>query len=159
MRLADSKIFRGDDSTLDPKEGTRSGRSVYVLAAHKDGTKAWPFVSLSGWPSHLNLVRNALDNLTITTDSNRKLPAFIAIGVENGGADGKSERGSEYDTLSDRFARFINDEVLPAVRLRRSKCSSEHLSLHRIPGKGVIDANGAPRVRRWVGFRPTIFAV
>ncbi len=46
----------------------------------------------------------------------RKLPPFIVIAVENGGNDGKgSERGLEYDTKSDRFARFINDEVLPAV--------------------------------------------
>jgi hypothetical protein len=38
------------------------------------------------------------------------------IGVDNGGNDGKgSERGLEYDTMSDRHARFLNDEVLPAV--------------------------------------------
>jgi enterochelin esterase family protein len=44
------------------------------------------------------------------------LPAFIAIAVENGGNDGKkSERGLEYDTMSDRLGRFIHDEVLPAV--------------------------------------------
>ena len=44
------------------------------------------------------------------------LPAFIAIAVENGGNDGKnSQRGLEYDTMSDRLARFINDEVMPAV--------------------------------------------
>jgi enterochelin esterase-like enzyme len=61
-------------------------------------------------------VGNALDNLTISKDPSRKLPAFIAIAVENGGNDGKnSERGLEYDTLSDRLALFIHDEVLPAV--------------------------------------------
>ena len=46
-------------------------------------------------PSRLDLVRNALDNLTISKDPNRKLPAFIAIAVQNGGNDGKgSQRGS-----------------------------------------------------------------
>ena len=117
MPLADSKIFPGDDATLDPKKEVRRERKifVYVPAAYKDGTKAPILVTLDG-PSHLNLVRNALDNLTISTDPNRKLPAFIVIAVENGGNDGKgSERGLEYDTMSDRFARFINDEVLPAV--------------------------------------------
>lgn len=117
MKLADSKIFPGDDATLDPKKPVRKERKifVYVPAAYKDGTKAPILVTLDG-PSQLNLVRNALDNLTISTDPNRKLPAFIAIAVENGGNDGKgSERGLEYDTMSDRFARFINDEVLPAV--------------------------------------------
>src|SRR6185369_922757 len=108
---------KGDDKTLDAKKAVRTDRKifVYVPAAYKDGTKAPLLVTLDG-PSRLELVRNALDNLTISTDPNRRLPAFIAIGVENGGADGKgSERGLEYDTMSDRFARFINDEVLSAV--------------------------------------------
>ena len=117
MQLADSKIFRGDDSTLDPKKPVRTERKifVYVPAAYKDGTKAPILVSHDG-PSRLNLVRNALDNLTISKDPNRRLPAFIAIAVQNGGNDSYgSQRGLEYDTMSDRLARFINDEVLPAV--------------------------------------------
>lgn len=118
MALADSKIFRGDDKTLEPeKKAVRKTRRifVYVPAAYRDGTKAPVLVTHDG-PSQLNLVRNALDNLTISTDPNRRLPAFIVIAVENGGNDGKnSERGLEYDTMSDRFARFINDEVFPAV--------------------------------------------
>jgi iron(III)-enterobactin esterase len=117
MKLADSKIFRGDDATLDPKKDVRISRKifVYVPAAYKDGTKA-PILVMHDGPSNLELVRNALDNLTISKDADRKLPAFIAIAVENGGNDGKgSQRGLEYDTMSDREARFINDEVLPAV--------------------------------------------
>ena len=117
MRLADSKIFPGTDSTLDPRKEVRKERKifVYVPAAYKDGTKA-PILVMHDGPSRLNLVRNALDNLTISKDPNRVLPAFIAIAVENGGNDGKgSERGLEYDTMSDRYARFINEEVLPAV--------------------------------------------
>ena len=117
MPLAESKIFRGDDKTLNPKKPVRKERkiSVYIPAAYKDGTKAPILVTHDG-PSRLNLVRNALDNLTISKDPARKLPAFIAIAVQNGGNDSKgSQRGLEYDTMSDRFARFINDEVLPAV--------------------------------------------
>jgi enterochelin esterase family protein len=118
MLLADSKIFRGDDSTLEPeKKAVRKERKifVYVPAAYEDGTKA-PILVIHDGPGQLNLVRNALDNLTISKDPNRKLPAFIAIAVQNGGNDGKnSERGLEYDTMSDRLARFIHDEVLPAV--------------------------------------------
>src|SRR5438034_3276743 len=118
MRLADSKIFRGDDSTLEPeKKPVRTERKlfVYVPAAYQDGAKA-PILVIHDGPGQLNLVRNALDNLTISKDANRKLPAFIAISVQNGGNDGKnSERGLEYDTMSDRLARFIHDEVLPAV--------------------------------------------
>jgi predicted alpha/beta superfamily hydrolase len=118
MRLADSKIFRGDDSTLDPeKKPVRKERKifVYVPATYHDGDKA-PILILHDGPGQLKLVRNALDNLTISKDPKRKLPAFIAIAVENGGSDGKkSERGLEYDTMSDRLGRFIHDEVLPAV--------------------------------------------
>jgi len=117
MRLADSNIFRGDDPTLDPQKNVRKERKifVYVPAAYNDGTAA-PILVMHDGPSRLNLVRNALDNLTVSKDSNRRLPAFIAIAVQNGGNDGKgSERGLEYDTMSDRFARFINDEVLPTV--------------------------------------------
>lgn len=117
MRLADSRIFRGDDSTLDAKKDVREQRKifVYIPAAYKDGIEAPILVTHDG-PSRLNLVRNALDNLTVSKDPERRLPAFIAIAVQNGGDDSKgSERGLEYDTMSDRFARFINDEVLPAV--------------------------------------------
>lgn len=118
MKLADSKIFRGEDRTLEPdRKPVRKERTitVYIPAAYKDGTKAPILVTHDG-PSNLDLVRNALDNLTISKDPERKLPAFIAIAVQNGGNDGKnSERGLEYDTMSDRFANFINDEVLPAV--------------------------------------------
>jgi enterochelin esterase-like enzyme len=118
MPLADSKIFKGEDSTLDlAKKPVRTARKifVYIPAAYKDGTKA-PILIIHDGPAQLRLVGNALDNLTISKDPNRKLPAFIAIAIENGGNDGKkSERGLEYDTMSDRLGRFIHDEVLPAV--------------------------------------------
>ncbi len=118
MRLADSKTFKGDDKTLEPgKKAVRTERRifVYIPAAYRDGTKAPVLVTHDG-PDQLGLVRNALDNLTVSKDPERRLPPFIVIAVENGGNDGKnSERGLEYDTMSDRFARFINDEVFAAV--------------------------------------------
>ena len=94
MSLADSKIFKGDDKTLNPeKKAVRKERKifVYVPAEYKDGTKA-PYLIIHDGPGQLRLVRNALDNLTISKDPNRKLPAFIAIAVENGGNDGKKKR-------------------------------------------------------------------
>lgn len=118
MRLADSKLFRGDDTTLEPtKKAVRTERKifVYIPAAYRDGTPAPVLVTHDG-PSQLKFVRNALDNLTISKNPERSLPPFIVVSIENGGNDGKnSERGLEYDTMSDRFARFINDEVFPAV--------------------------------------------
>src|SRR5437867_6824001 len=85
MRLADSKIFRGDDSTLEPeKKPVRKKRKifVYIPAAYHDGDKA-PILIIHDGPGQLKLVRNALDNLTVSKGPNRKLPAFIAIAVEN----------------------------------------------------------------------------
>jgi len=162
MRLADSKIFRGDDSTLEPKKTVRKERkiSVYVPAAYKDGTKA-PILVMHDGPSNLNLVRNALDNLTIASDAQRRLPAFIAIAVENGGDDSKgSQRGLEYDTMSDRLARFINDEVLPAV-LNNSeiKAAYPNIAFTSNPwGKAAMGCSSGGAAALTMGwFRPDLF--
>ena len=163
MRLADSKIFRGDDSTLEPeKKAVRKERKifVYVPAAYEDGTKA-PILVIHDGPGQLNLVRNALDNLTISKDPNRKLPAFIAIAVENGGNDGKdSERGLEYDTMSDRLARFIHGEVLPAVLNHPAiKAAYPKLALTDNPwGRAVMGCSSGGAAALTMGwFRPDLF--
>lgn len=163
MRLADSKIFRGDDKTLEPeKKAVRTERKifVYVPAAYKDGAKA-PILIIHDGPGQLNLVRNALDNLTLSKDPNRKLPAFIAIAVENGGNDGKnSERGLEYDTLSDRLARFINDEVLPAVLNNPEiKAAYPKLAFTDNPwGRAVMGCSSGGAAALSMGwFRPDLF--
>jgi iron(III)-enterobactin esterase len=162
MTLADSKIFKGDDSTLDPKKAVRKQRKifVYVPAAYKDGTKAPILVTFDG-PSQMNLVRNALDNLTISKNPERSLPAFVVIAVENGGNDGKgSQRGLEYDTMSDRHARFINDEVLPAV-LADSKVRAAYpkLAFTSDPwGKAAMGCSSGGAAALAIGwFRPDLF--
>jgi enterochelin esterase-like enzyme len=163
MKLADSKIFRGEDKTLNPeKKPVRTERKifVYVPAAYKDGTAA-PFLIIHDGPGQLKLVRNALDNLTISKDPNRRLPAFIAIAVENGGNDGKkSERGLEYDTMSDRLARFINDEVLPAVLANPDiKAAYPKLALTKNPwGHAVIGCSSGGAAALSMGwYRPDLF--
>ena len=163
MKLADSKIFRGDDKTLEPdKKAVRTERRifVYVPAAYKDGTAA-PFLIIHDGPGQMKSVRNALDNLTISKDANRKLPAFIAIAVENGGNDGKnSERGLEYDTMSDRLARFINDEVLPAVLANSDiKAAYPRIALTKNPwGHGVIGCSSGGAAALIMGWsRPDLF--
>jgi iron(III)-enterobactin esterase len=163
MRLAESKIFPGNDSTLQPeKKAVRKERKifVYVPAAYKDGTKA-PFLIIHDGPGQLKLVRNALDNLTISKDASRKLPAFIAIAVENGGNDGKkSERGLEYDTMSDRLARFIHDEVLPTVLTNAEiKAAYPKLAFTENPwGHAVIGCSSGGAAALSMGwFRPDWF--
>ncbi len=160
MPLADSKIFRGDDKTLDTlKKSVRKERkiTVYIPAAYQDGTKA-PLLIIHDGPGSLGQVRHALDNLTISKDPARKLPAFIAIAVENGGNDSKkSQRGLEYDTMSDRLARFIHDEVLPAVANHPDiKAAYPRFALTENPwGRGVIGCSSGGAAALTMGwFRP-----
>jgi enterochelin esterase-like enzyme len=163
MKLADSKIFRGDDKTLTPdKKPVRTERKifVYVPAAYKDGAAA-PFLIIHDGPGRLKEVSNALDNLTISKDPKRRLPAFIAIAVENGGNDGKkSERGLEYDTMSDRLARFIHDEVLPAVLANADiKAAYPKLAFTKNPwGHAVMGCSSGGAAALSMGwFRPDLF--
>jgi iron(III)-enterobactin esterase len=163
MRLAHSKIFRGDDQTLEPtKKAVRTERKifVYVPATYKEGTSA-PILVIHDGPGQMKLVRNALDNLTFSKDPKRQLPAFIAIAVENGGNDGKnSERGLEYDTMSDRLARFINDEVLPAVLANAEiKAAFPKLAFTSNPwGRAVIGcSSGGAAALSMAWFRPDLF--
>lgn len=163
MALADSKIFPGTDVTLDPKRKPVNRErkiSVYVPAAYKDGTPAAYLIMHDG-PSHLDLVRNALDNLTISKDPHRRLPAFIAIAVQNGGNDGKkSERGLEYDTMSDRLARFITEEVVPAVLHNPEiKAAYPHLAFTDNPwGHAVMGCSSGGAAALTMGwFRPDLF--
>ena len=117
MSSTDSKIFTGLDSTLlAPNQHAFTRRvDVYIPAKYKDGTAA-PFMVMQDGPDQLGNVKLALDNLTQETNPARRLPAFIAIAVANGGGNAQgSERGLEYDTMSDRYARFIDGEVLPAL--------------------------------------------
>jgi enterochelin esterase family protein len=45
-----------------------------------------------------------------------KLPVMVAVSIGNGGGDAQgSERGLEYDTMSGRYAEFVESEVLPRV--------------------------------------------
>jgi len=162
MPLADSKIFRGDDATLDPTKAIRKERLivVYIPAAYEDGTEA-PILVIHDGPRRLNLVSNALDNLTISKDPNRKLPAFIAIAVQNGGDDSKgSQRGLEYDTMSERLALFINDEVLPAVLNNTEiKAAYPNITFTDNPwGKAVMGGSSGGAAALTMGwFRPDLF--
>lgn len=163
MLLAESRIFRGEDPTLQPdKKPVRKERKifVYVPAAYKDGDKA-PLLIIHDGPGQLNLVRNALDNLTISAEPNRRLPAFVAIAVQNGGNDGKnSQRGLEYDTMSDRLARFIEEEVIPTVRNNAEiKAVYPRFALTDNPwGKAVMGcSSGGAAALTMAWFRPDLF--
>jgi len=105
-------LFEGLDNTLaDPHTFMREVR-VYVPKQYVDGTPA-PFMVVQDGDLFVTDVQNTLDNLIAA----KKVPIMLAVFVNNGGGDLQgSERGLEYDTMSDRYSRFIDTNVLPAAQ-------------------------------------------
>jgi len=95
--------------------------AVYVPRQYVPDTAA-PFIVGADGPDRQ--LFTALDNLIAA----KKVPVMIAISIGNGGGDAQgSERGLEYDTLSGRYAEFVEQEVLPLVE---TKC---HVTLAKDP--------------------------
>ena len=83
--------------------------AVYVPKGSVQG-KEMPFIVGADGPDRFLFA--ALDALI----AEHKLPPIVAISIQNGGGDAQgSERGLEYDTMSGRYAEFVENEVLPAV--------------------------------------------
>jgi iron(III)-enterobactin esterase len=83
--------------------------AVYVPKQYVPGTAA-PFIVGADGPDRA--LFTALDNLIVA----HKVPVMIAISIGNGSGDAQgSERGLEYDTMSGRYAEFVEKEVLPLV--------------------------------------------
>jgi enterochelin esterase-like enzyme len=83
--------------------------TVYVPKQYVAGTVA-PFIVGADGPDEE--LFTALDNLI----AEHRVPAMIGISISNGGGDAQgSERGLEYDTMSGRYADFVETEVLPRV--------------------------------------------
>jgi iron(III)-enterobactin esterase len=162
MPLADSALFDGKDSTLSPSKVNASRTiSVYVPAKY-DPSHAAPVLLIQDGPGELNQVKNALDNLTGSEDPNRWLPPFVVIAVQNGGSDAiGSERGLEYDTLSDRYARFIHLEVMPAVENNAQiRQAYPNLKLTQDPsGRATLGcSSGGAAAFTMAWFRPDLFS-
>jgi enterochelin esterase-like enzyme len=86
--------------------------AVYLPKQYVPGTVA-PFIVGADGPDRL--LFKALDKLI----GEKKVPAMIAISIGNGGGDAQgSERGLEYDTMSDAYTRFVETEVLPLVEAK-----------------------------------------
>lgn len=104
MSSQDSKIYPGLKGPYKRKV------AVYIPRQYVAGTPA-PFIVIQDGMTKGYLPK-ILDNMI----AEHRLPALVAIFISSGGGDGKgSERGLEYDTLSDRYANFIESEVLPRI--------------------------------------------
>jgi iron(III)-enterobactin esterase len=127
MSSADSKIYPGiarDPGTFgtpDPSDPAKlvvttshpapytRRVAVYVPKQYVPGTPA-PFIVGADGPDQL--LFTALDNLI----AQKRVPVMIAISIGNGSGDAQgSQRGLEYDTMSGRYAEFVESEVLPLV--------------------------------------------
>jgi enterochelin esterase-like enzyme len=127
MSSTDSKLYpgivrdAGTFGTPDPQDPTRlvvttshpgpytRHVAVYVPKQYVPGTAAPFVVGADGvdrsWPA-------MLDNMI----AQHRIPVMIGVFIGNGGGDAQgSERGLEYDTMSGKYAAFVEKEVLPLV--------------------------------------------
>ncbi|HUX44446.1 MAG TPA: alpha/beta hydrolase-fold protein [Terracidiphilus sp.] len=130
MRSTDSRIFPGiarDPGTFGTPDPANPAKlvvttshpapytrrvAVYVPSQYVPGTAAPLLVGADG-PDPL--LFTVLDNLI----AEHRVPAMIAVSIGNGSGDAQgSERGLEYDTLSGKYAEFVEKEVLPQVEAR-----------------------------------------
>jgi enterochelin esterase-like enzyme len=158
MNSSDSKIYTGLDTTLNsPKAFTRR-IDVHVPAKYQDGTAAPFMVVQDGAGAQYNALRTVVDNLSQSTDAARRLPAFIVIGVAHGGGDSLgSQRGLEYDTMSDRYQRLIDEEVLPAIIANAAvKAAYPNLKFTEDPeGRGTVGCSSGGSAALIMGwFKP-----
>jgi enterochelin esterase-like enzyme len=97
----ESKIF----------SGTRRDWWVYVPAQYKPETPAAVMVFQDGAGSK-DFVPVVFDNLI----AKGHMPVTVGIFIQPGMfGDGRPNRSFEYDTLSDQYARFLLEEILPEV--------------------------------------------
>jgi iron(III)-enterobactin esterase len=84
---------------------------VYIPKQYVPGSAA-PFMVVQDGHGYINRLAPVLDNMIAA----HRVPAMIVIAPDSGGSDAQgSERGLEYDTLSERYSNFVEQELLPAV--------------------------------------------
>ena len=145
MNSADSKYYpgiardKGTFGTPDPSDPAKlvvtTSRpvpyarkvTVYVPKDYVPGTTV-PFIVGADGPDRM--LFTALDGLI----PEHKVPVMIAISIGNGSGDAQgSERGLEYDTMSGRYAEFVENEVLPLVE------EKAHVKLtHDVDGRATM---------------------
>lgn len=111
MNSTDSKLYPGIAKSAPGQVVPYTRRvSVYVPSQYVPG-KAAPFMITQDSMGQ-GILPTILDNMI----ADHRLPAMIAIMIDSGGGDAQgSERGLEYDTMSGRYAEFVETEVLPKI--------------------------------------------
>lgn len=95
-------------------EGTTRDWWIYVPTQYRPDQPAAVMVFQDGqWAK--GYMQNVLDNLIARGDIPVTIGIFLVPGTK---ADGGSNRNFEYDSLGDRYARFLLEEILPEVGKR-----------------------------------------
>ena len=111
MDSTNSRIYPGIAKNQPGTVPYQRKASVYVPQQYVPGTTA-PFIVVQDGMGYAKRMATVLDNLI----AQKRLPVMIAVMVNSGGGDAQgSERGLEYDTVSDRYTTFIETEVLPKI--------------------------------------------
>ena len=116
-------------------------------ADYKPGSDA-PFIVGADGPDRL--LFTVLDNLI----AEGRVPPLVAISIANGSGDAQgSQRGLEYDTMSGRYAEFVETEVLPLVE---AKCD---VKLTKDPeGRATMGcSSGAACALAMAWYRPDLY--
>lgn len=162
-------VFNGSDPQLDRSKPGYVNRDrsvlVHIPSSYVDGTPAALLVLQDGlqFQDRMRLIANAQANLAASVSGGRTLPGFIMVGIQNGGfgSDGLgTERNLEYDTLSERYTQFVENEVLPAVE-RHPRVLARYRRLHFTSdpwGRGVLGCSSGGSAALTMGwFRPDLF--
>jgi hypothetical protein len=121
--------------------------AVFVPDQYVPGTRA-PFLVGADGPDL------ALFTALRSLIASHRVPVMIGISIGNGSGDAQgSERGLEYDTMSGRYADFVEKEVLPLVE---SKC---HVKLSSDPeGRATMGgSSGGSCALIMAWYRPNLY--
>lgn len=138
MNSADSKFYPGTNGAFQRHV------CVYVPAQYVAGTDAPVIVSADAYGMRYNLP-TILDNMIY----DRRLPVMVAVMIANGG----SERSMEYDTVSDKYVQFVEEEVLP----RAEKEASVKLSKNPEARMTLGGSSGGAVALTMAWFRPDLY--
>jgi enterochelin esterase-like enzyme len=159
MNSADSKFYPGIvRDAADPNDPTKEVRTshpapytrhvaVYVPKQYVPGTAAPFLVGADGvdhaWPV-------LFDNMIAA----HRLPVMIGVFISPGGGDAHgSQRNVEYDTMSGKYAEFVEAEVLPLVE------KNYNVKLTRDPdGRATMGASsGGSAAMAMAWFHPELY--
>ncbi len=116
--------------------------TVYIPAQLRRNAAA-PFIVVHDGPA-MGKPDEVLPRILDGLIASKRVPAMVAVMVQNGGGDAQgSQRGLEYDTVSGKFAEFIEAEVLPRVE------ATYGLKLSRDPDQRAVMGCSSGAAAAW----------